>query len=381
MSNRDDNWGPLPSDGSLREVDSGRVEPEDEDTGSGHEGSTDRHTSVRPRSLDEFVGQPEVVGNLRVYIEAARARGEALDHVILSGMPGLGKTTIANLISQELGTGFRSSSGPVLERARDLIGILTDLKDGDVFFIDEVHRLNNVVEEYLYSAMEDFELDIVIDQGPNARSVKLPLKRFTLVAATTREGSLTAPFRARFGIQEKLEPYPPEDMKTILLRSSGLLGIALADDGASVLSRRCRGTPRIANRYLRRVRDFAEVAGRASIDASLATEALDRLGVDELGLDAIDRKILDIVARSGTPVGVKTISVSVGEEERTIEDVYEPFLIRMGFLAKTPRGRVLGARAPEVVGENLFREYRQLSQGHSTPYDSATGEGTLDFGR
>lgn len=336
-----------------------------------------RHNYIRPRRLDEFVGQPEVIGNLRVYIEAAKRRGEALDHVILSGMPGLGKTTIANLISEELGTGYRASSGPALERARDLIGILTDLDDGDVFFIDEVHRLNNVVEEYLYSAMEDFELDIVIDQGPNARSVKLPLKRFTLVAATTREGSLTAPFRARFGIQEKLEPYPPSDMKKILLRSARILEIPLAEDGAEILARRCRGTPRIGNRYLRRVRDFAEVDGSGQIDAELARRALERLGVDPLGLDTLDRRILDVVARSATPVGVKTISVSVGEEERTIEDVYEPYLIRMGFLVKTPRGRILGSRASEVVGDDVFQSYRTLVLGAE---DARSDRGSLDFG-
>ncbi|MEM7262654.1 MAG: Holliday junction branch migration DNA helicase RuvB, partial [Planctomycetota bacterium] len=240
--------------------------------------------SVRPRRLGEFIGQPHVVDNLRVYIEAAKSRGDSLDHVLFSGMPGLGKTTLAHLISEELGTGFRVTSGPVLEKARDLVGLLSDLEDGDVIFIDEVHRLNSVVEEYLYTAMEDYYLEWLIDQGPNARSVKINLKRFTLVAATTREGHLTAPFRARFGIQEKLEPYPESEMQEILVRSARILGIELAPDGAEVLSRRCRGTPRIANRYLRRVRDFADVSGGGVVDAVVAEHALDRLGVDRFGL-------------------------------------------------------------------------------------------------
>ena len=269
-------------------------------------------------------------------------------------MPGLGKTTLAHLISLELGTGFRATSGPVLEKAKDLVGILTELEEGDVLFIDEVHRLSRVVEEYLYSAMEDFQIDILIDQGPNARSVKIELPRFTLVAATTREGNLTAPFRARFGIQEKLEPYDDEEMLQILQRSARIFGITLDEAGGRVLAGRCRGTPRIANRYLRRVRDFAEVYGESKVDASGAEKALTRLGVDPLGLDTLDRKILEVVGRNrGEPVGVKTISVSVGEEERTIEDVYEPYLIRRGYLAKTPRGRVLGPRADEVPGLEL----------------------------
>ncbi|MFQ5655784.1 MAG: Holliday junction branch migration DNA helicase RuvB [Planctomycetota bacterium] len=306
---------------------------------------------MRPRNLEEFVGQHDVVENLRVYIEAARARSEILDHILLSGMPGLGKTTLAHLIAEELGTGFRATSGPVLERAKDLVGILTELEEGDVLFIDEVHRLHRAVEEYLYSAMEDFQIDILIDQGPNARSVKVQLQAFTLVAATTREGNLTAPFRARFGIQEKLEPYPLEDMERILLRTARILGVTLTPDGAALLGGRCRGTPRIANRYLRRVRDFAQVAGSGRIDRALAEDALARLGVDDLGLDALDRRILGVVARGGgVPVGVKTISVTVGEDERTIEDVSEPYLIRMGFLQKTPRGRVLGPGASRVPG-------------------------------
>ena len=314
----------------------------------------DRDASIRPGRLTEFIGQTSVTENLRVYIDAARRRKESLDHLLLSGMPGLGKTTLANLIAVEMGTGFRATSGPVLEKAKDLVGILTELEAGDVLFIDEVHRLSRVVEEYLYSAMEDFQIDILIDQGPNARSVRIDLPRFTLVAATTREGNLTAPFRARFGIQEKLEPYEEKEMREILLRSAGILGIGLAPDGSKTLAGRCRGTPRIANRYLRRVRDFAEISERSEIDGELAERALTRLGVDALGLDNLDRKILEVIgAHRGEPVGVKTIAVSVGEEERTIEDVYEPYLIRRGYLSKTPRGRLLGPKADEVPGLDL----------------------------
>lgn len=310
-----------------------------------------RDEAIRPRNLQEFVGQKQVVENLRVFIHAARTRKEPLDHILFSGMPGLGKTTLACLVAEEMGVGFSATSGPVLERANDLVGLLTNLEEGDVLFIDEIHRLNRVVEEYLYPAMEDFCVDLMIDRGANARSTKIHLKPFTLVAATTREGNLTAPFRARFGIQEKVEPYPPNDMEAILHRSARILGIDLTPDGAAILARRCRGTPRIANRYLRRVRDFAAVEGSTMIDEAVAIQALRRLGVDDLGLDQVDRRILQVVSRSrGVPVGVKTISVSVGEDERTIEEVYEPYLIRCGFLDKTPRGRVLGPQASSVPG-------------------------------
>lgn len=310
--------------------------------------------SIRPGSLAEFIGQGAVVDNLRVFLSAALERSESPDHILLSGMPGLGKTTLANLISHEMESGFRGTSGPVLEKAKDLVGLLTELEEGDILFIDEVHRVSRVVEEYLYSAMEDFQIDIMIDSGPNARSVKIHLPRFTLVAATTREGNLTAPFRARFGIQEKLEPYDQEEMVEILQRSARILGIPLDDGGSLALARRCRGTPRIANRYLRRVRDFAQLDRSKVIDREAAESALERLGVDSFGLDLLDRRILKVVGRNdGQPVGIKTIAVSVGEEERTIEDVYEPHLIRCGFLVKTPRGRLLGTEAQRLKGLDL----------------------------
>jgi Holliday junction DNA helicase RuvB len=310
-------------------------------------GSEDRITDeqIRPSQLSEFIGQQAVVGNMRVFLGAAKERGEPLDHVLLSGMPGLGKTTLAGLVAGHMEVGFRATSGPVLEKAKDLVGLLTELDEGDILFIDEVHRISRVVEEYLYSAMEDFKIDIIIDSGPNARSMRIHLPHFTLIAATTREGNLTAPFRARFGIQEKLEPYCDEEIVEVLLRSARIFGLNLTENGATALACRCRGTPRIANRYLRRVRDFVQVQGHEVIDEAAASEGLDRLGVDPDGLDALDRRILKTVARAGgQAVGIKTIAVTVGEEERTIEDVHEPYLIRAGFLAKTPRGRVLGHR-------------------------------------
>ncbi|MEC9476671.1 MAG: Holliday junction branch migration DNA helicase RuvB [Planctomycetota bacterium] len=308
----------------------------------------DRHGDehIRPQNLSEFIGQSGVVENLRVFLGAARERGDSLDHVLFSGMPGLGKTTLAGLIAGEMGVGFRATSGPVLEKAKDLVGLLTELESGDVLFIDEVHRISRVVEEYLYTAMEDFQIDIMIDSGPNARSMRIHLQPFTLVAATTREGNLTGPFRARFGIQEKLEPYRDEEIVEVLLRSARIFNLDLRADGAQTLASRSRGTPRIANRYLRRVRDFVQMGGASGIDAESAGDALERLGVDSEGLDSLDRKILATVARAGgQPIGIKTIAVSVGEEERTIEDVHEPHLIRAGFLEKTSRGRVLGPRA------------------------------------
>lgn len=306
--------------------------------------------AFRPRTFDEFVGQRRVVENLSIYIAAARSRQEPMDHVLLCGLPGLGKTTLAALVAREMGADFKATSGPVIEKAGDLAGILTNLKRGDVLFIDEIHRLSPSVEEYLYSAMEDFRIDIVIDQGPSARSVKIELQPFTLVGATTREGLLTPPFRARFGVLERIEPYPPEDLEIVVGRSARILGVAIADEACRLLALRSRGTPRIANRLVRRARDLAQVRGREAIDLATANEVLDMLGIDRYGLETLDRRILSALAdQGGGPLGLKTIAVVVGEEERTVEDVYEPYLIREGFVLKTPRGRQLTEKAYRLL--------------------------------
>ena len=299
--------------------------------------------SLRPRSLAEFVGQQKVKDNLAVFIEAARQRGEALDHVLLYGPPGLGKTTLAMIVSKELNVDIKTTSGPVLERAGDLAGLLTNLKEKDVLFIDEIHRVNNVVEEYLYSAMEDFNITILIDKGPNARSVQLNLAPFTLIGATTRAGLLTSPMRARFGVVLRLDYYSPDDLYLIIKRSAKILNVEIDDDGAMEIARRSRGTPRIANRLLRRTRDFAQVMADNKITREVAQMALKRLEVDELGLDEMDKRILLTIIEKykGGPVGLNTIAVAVGEESDTIEEVYEPFLIQQGFLNRTPRGRVV----------------------------------------
>ncbi len=307
--------------------------------------------SLRPGRFAEFVGQVRTVGNLAVYIEAARRREEPLDHILFSGLPGLGKTTLAHLVAREIGAEIRVSSGPALDRAADLAGILTNLRRGEVLFIDEIHRIPAAVEEYLYSAMEDFTLDIVIDQGPNARSIRLPLERFTLVAATTREGLLSSPLRSRFGVHERLDLYPVADLVRILERAARLLDVKLEPDAALAIAGRSRGTPRIANRFLRRVRDFAVVRGSPAVTRLVAEEGLERLGVDANGLEILDRRILESIARlGGGPVGVKTISVAVGEETDTIEDVYEPYLVQRGFLAKSPRGRSVTTAGYLAVG-------------------------------
>jgi Holliday junction DNA helicase RuvB len=300
----------------------------------------DFENTLRPSRISEFVGQKQVVENLRVALEAARGRGEALDHVLLSGPPGLGKTSLARILAGELGVRLHATAGPALDRPRDLVGILTQLGARDVLFIDEVHRIPAAVEEYLYTAMEDFTVDFTLDQGPHARVLPLPLQRFTLVGATTREGLLSAPFRGRFGLLERLVPYPEADLVEILARSAGILGVALAPDAAAVIAARSRGTPRVANRFLRRVRDLAQVSGAPAIDAPLARDALARLGVDEHGLEEMDRRILQCLARStGEPLGLKTVAAAVGETEDTIEEVFEPHLLRCGFVQKTARGR------------------------------------------
>jgi Holliday junction DNA helicase RuvB len=301
----------------------------------------DFDVSLRPQKLSEFIGQNRLKENLSIFIQAARQRNEALDHVLLSGPPGLGKTTLANIISNELDVNIKTTSGPVLEKAGDLAGILTNLQERDVLFIDEIHRTNTVVEEYLYSAMEDFYLDIMIDKGPNARTIKLNLSPFTLVGATTRSGLLTAPLRARFGVVLRLDYYLPEDLYSIILRSAKILEINVSDDGAREIARRSRGTPRVANRLLRRIRDFAQVKADNHITKIVAEDALAMLEVDSQGFDEMDKRILLTIIEKygGGPVGVNTIAVAVSEESTTIEEVYEPFLIQQGYLKRTPRGR------------------------------------------
>jgi Holliday junction DNA helicase RuvB len=303
--------------------------------------------SLRPRTFVEYVGQTEVVEKLKVYVKAAKSRGEALDHCLFSGPPGLGKTSLAHIIASELGVGLHVTSGPAIERKGDLAGLLTNLEARDVLFIDEIHRLNPAIEEYLYPAMEDYRLDVTIDTGPAARAMKIDLPPFTLIGATTRTGLLTSPLRDRFQIQERLDYYEPRFLEQILDRSSRILGVELDKSGSSEIARRARGTPRIANRLLRRVRDFAEVDGNGKIDRAVADQALHRLQVDDAGLDPMDRKILLTLIDKfgGGPVGVETIAAIVGEQRDTLEDVYEPFLLQEGFLHRTPRGRVATHRA------------------------------------
>lgn len=307
--------------------------------------------TLRPKQFKDFVGQDRVKENLLIYIEAARKRGEPLDHILFSGPPGLGKTTLSQIIANEVNASITTTSGPVLDKPMDLAGILSNLQQGDILFIDEIHRLNATVEEYLYSAMEDFSIDIIIDQGPKARSVKINLPRFTLVGSTTREGLLSAPLRSRFGVLEKLEFYPWTDLYKIICNSSRILSVRIDDKGAEIIARRARGTPRIANRFLRRVRDVAQVRGNDIISEDVARIGLEMLGVDEHGLCDMDRKILETIIRyGGGPVGLKTIAVSVSEEEDTIEEVYESFLIQSGYLDKTPRGRIATKKAYEHLG-------------------------------
>ncbi|MGH6872823.1 MAG: Holliday junction branch migration DNA helicase RuvB [Rhizomicrobium sp.] len=308
--------------------------------------------SMRPRRLSEFVGQTQARENLSIFIEAAKARGEALDHVLFSGPPGLGKTTLAQIVARELGVNFRSTSGPVLAKAGDLAAILTNLEPRDVLFIDEIHRLNPAVEEILYPAMEDYELDLVIGEGPTARSVKITLAPFTLIGATTRSGLITTPLRDRFGIPVRLNFYAAEELVAIVERGARVLGLALSEDGAREIAGRARGTPRIAGRLLKRVRDFASVASHGRVDAKIADAALTRLEVDRRGLDAFDRRYLTLIAEhyAGGPVGIETIAAALGEPRDAIEEIVEPFLLQQGFVQRTPRGRMLAGAAYAHLG-------------------------------
>ena len=325
---------------------------------------------LRPQHLDDYIGQQGVKENLKIFIEAARLRGEPLDHVLFYGPPGLGKTTLAGIIANELGVDIKITSGPAIERAGDLAAILTNLNDNDVLFIDEIHRLNRSVEEVLYSAMEDYALDIIIGKGPSARSIRLDLAKFTLIGATTRAGSLSAPLRDRFGVLGKFEMYTPEELAQIIKRTAGILGVTIDDESVAEMARRSRGTPRVANRMLKRIRDFSQVKGNGIIDIAITREGLDALGVDEMGLERLDREILTTIIQrfNGGPVGIDTIAASIGEERITIEDVYEPYLIQSGLLYRTQKGRMVSKDG-----------YRHLGLAYASDDDNNDEERQVTF--
>ena len=331
----------------------------------GRQKEKDFENALRPLCFEDFSGQSKVVENLRIFVEAAKYRGEPLDHTLLHGPPGLGKTTLSNIIANELGVGFKLTSGPVLDKPGDLAGILTSLEPNDVLFIDEIHRLSPIVEEYLYSAMEDYRIDIMIDKGPSARSIQIDLAPFTLVGATTRSGLLTAPLRARFGINMHLEYYDADTLQKIVMRSSGILGVPIDFEAAGEIASRSRGTPRIANALLRRVRDFAQVKGNGRIDLGIARVALEALNIDRYGLDEIDNKILTTIINKfqGGPVGINTIATAVGEDAGTVEEVYEPFLIKEGFIKRTPRGREVTELAYRHLGIKMGGRFGNPLQG------------------
>lgn len=340
------------NEGEDRVVTSAAFQPEDNSEGS-----------LRPRFIKEYIGQKKAKDNLSVFIEAAKRRGEPLDHVLLHGPPGLGKTTLAGIIANEMGVNMRITSGPTIEKAGDLAALLTNLQENDILFVDEIHRLNRAVEEILYPAMEDYVIDIIIGKGPSANSIRLDLPKFTLIGATTRSGQLTAPLRDRFGVSLRLELYTPDELKLIINRSAGILGVDIEDAGAMEIARRSRGTPRIANRMLRRVRDFAQVMAGGVITQEVADEALTRLEVDKQGLDALDRRMLRSIIEfyNGGPVGLDTLAATINEESVTLEDVYEPYLLQQGFLTRTPRGRCVTRRAYEHLGiEYLGQQQLEL---------------------